>query len=229
MDIKEKLAILGLPEEYVNGSFVAAINLIDVDKALKYKEYFAYYGVTLTKASELKYYLLNEIELNNILAKLQYCKNNGIPVVDEQGNNKSFLFDLSKKHSEWTILYPDADLTSIIPDVFRDREALNADLLNTLNRNITVGLNEDNYDRYVELERTLTLVTQAINGTGNINPEVSNNLIKLIAANSTYSDPEVLFAALIYNQNKSAEEIEVIKNTINEVMASLNQEGTRAL
>lgn len=225
MDIKQKLERLGLPVSLADGSFATTISLIDEEEAKKYLGYLAYYGITLTKASELKYLTYNEMEMNFVLTKLQYLKNNGIPVTDEEGNVKSYIFDLSKKHSAWAILYPDANLISITPDVFRDKEELKSDLLDTLNKNVTVGLTEDNYDRYLSLERTLTLVTQALTGEAIITPEMSNNLIKLLSVNGAYSDSEIIYAVLVYNQNRSADDIARIQSVIGEVIESLNQGG----
>lgn len=229
MAIKEILEQLGLPLELADSSFAATIRLIDVEWARKINSYFAYYGINIMKASELKYYTYNEEEIKFVLAKLQYCKNNNISVVDEQGNNKRYLFDLNKKNSEWISLYPDADLTTIIPDVLRDKETINADMLKSLDINATVGLTEETYDKYRDLESKLMLVMQTIYGVGEITPEVSNNLIKLISTNNSYSDADILFAVLVYNQNRSVEEIEAIKSAIKEVIESLNQGGSREL
>lgn len=229
MDIKQKLEKLGLPQEFAESSFATTITLIDEEEALKILDYLKYYGITLTKASELKYLTYNEMEINSVLTRLQYLKNNGIPMVDENGNVKSYLFDLSKKKSAFTILYPSADLSNITPDVFRDKEELNADILNTLNKNVTVGLTEDNYDKYIALERTLTLVIQALTGENVVSSEMSNNLIKLLSIDNGYSDNEIMYAVLVYNQNRSAEEIEKIKSIINEITKPLNQGGSLAL
>lgn len=229
MAIKEILEKLELPLELADSSFAATIRFIDVEWAKKIKNYLAYYGINITKASELKYYTYNEEEIEFVLTKLQYCKNNNISVVDEQGNNKKYLFDLSKKDSEWLTLYPEADLTSIVPDVLRDKQTLNDDVLKSLDINATVGLTEETYDKYRDLESKLMLVMQTIYGVGEITPEVSNNLIKLISTNNSYSDADILFAVLVYNQNRSVEEIEAIKNAIKEVIESLKQGGSREL
>lgn len=222
MDIKQKLQELGLPLEYADGSFAATINALDLEEAKKIGRYLFAYGVRITKASEIKYYLCNEFEIKEILKRLQWCIDNGIEYIDADGNNKDFVFDKIKFYQTFT----SANLTNIVPDVFRDQEVIKKDMLDILSIDATVGLTEDNYDKYVELESKLTSVAQVLGGTGEISPEVTNNLIKLISGNIEYTDSEILFAALVYNQNRSQADINRISSAIYEVMESLNQGGS---
>jgi len=222
MEIKEKVQELELPLEYATGSFAATINYLDLEEAKKIKNYLTSYGVRITKASEIKYYLCNELEIREILSRLQWCKDNGITLVDENGNNKDFVFNKITFYEN----FPNASITDIIPDVLRDKEMINENMLNSLDIDVTVGLTEESYDRYVELESLLINVSQVLNGSGEIEPEVTNSLIKLISDNNQYSDSEILFASLVYKQNRSAEEIERISNAIKEVMDSRNQGGS---
>lgn len=216
---------LEMDQQISIGNFAATINFIDLDWAREIKGYLVYYGVKLTKASEQKYLTYSEDEIKHVLTKMQYCKDNGYSIVDENGSVYSYLFDLSKK-SNFYKLYPDANLTNVIPDVFRDKQTLDESVLSSLEKDAEVGLTEENYNRYVELERKLTNVMQTLNGTGEIDQQVTNNLIKLINSDIVYSDKDILFAALVYNQNRSVEEMGRITNAIASVMESLDQGGT---
>jgi len=221
MDIQTKLTELGLPLAYAN-HYAGTISLIDLEEAKKISASLAHYGVKIGKASELKWYTCNDLELNNILNRLQYCRNNNIPVVDENGNNMDYVFS-SKR---FKVIYPEADLTQVVSDVNCDKKVIDSEFLKTLEMNVNVGLTEDTYDRYRDLENKLTLVMQALYGDANVTAEMSNNLIKLISSNGESNDSKILFAVLVYNQNRSREEIEAINNTINTVLESLNQGGS---
>ena len=225
MDIKQKLQELCLPLEYADGSFAATINHLDLEEAKKIGRYLFTYGVRITKASEIKWYTLEDTKLNKLLARLQYCKDAGILLVDEKGNNKDYVFD----NSRFVELYPNVDLSAITPDVLCDKEAISEDVLTDLEANTNLGLTEDNYDRYVSLESKLTYIAQELNGTGEISPIVTNNIIKLINSTKGYSDAEIIFGALVYGQNHSAAEIAKIKQTIEEVLQTLTEEGKRNL
>jgi len=222
MDIKQKLQELCLPLEYADGSFAATINHLDLEEAKKIGRYLFTYGVRITKASEIKYYLCNEEEIKEILTRLQWCQDNGVEYVDENGNNKEFVFNKINFYET----FPSANLTGVVLDIFRDKEVIKEDMLKALDIDVTVGLTEDNYDRYIDLESKLTNVSQVLDGISEIDPEVTNNMIKLISGNTSYTDSEVLFAALVYNKNRSAEDINRISSAIAAVMESRNQGGS---
>ena len=222
MDIKQKLQELCLPLEYADGSFAATINHLDLEEAKKIGRYLFTYGVRITKASEIKYYLCNEEEIKEILTRLQWCQDNGVEYVDENGNNKEFVFNKINFYKT----FPSANLTGVVLDIFRDKEVIKEDMLKALDIDVTVGLTEDNYDRYIDLESKLTNVSQVLDGISEIDPEVTNNMIKLISGNTSYTDSEVLFAALVYHKNRSAEDINRISSAIAAVMESRNQGGS---
>jgi len=224
MDIITKLMELELPVAYANGVFAQTAEIIDLDWAKKVKNMLEPYGVTVLKGSELKYYTYNESEIRVVLQKLQYYKDNGLDVLDEKGNVKKYLFDLNNK--EWLELHPGVDTANITPDVLRDQETFSADMFASLNEQASVGLTEENYDRYVMLEGLISNVMEEIYGIGGVDPEVSNNIIKLLNSSNNYSDSEILFAALVYGKSRSASEMNAIKSAIEEVLASRNQGGS---
>ena len=221
MDIKQKLQELGLPLEYADGSFAATINHLDLEEAKKIGRYLFAYGVRITKASEIKFYLCNEEEIKEILTRLQWCQENGVDYLDENGNNKDFVFNKYSFYEQ----FPNANLSAIIPDAFRDKEVIKEEMIQALEGEDS-GLTEENYDKYVKLESVLTNVSQVLGGTGEISPIATSNLIKLISSNIICSDSEILFAALVYNQNRSSLDINRISDAITRVMESLNQGGS---
>lgn len=228
MGLMQVISELEMDQEITISNFAATLNYIETERAQKIKNSLDYYGVRLTKTSELKYYTLSDEELNEVLKKLQYCKEKGFNIVDEKGSVYNYLFDLSSS-SEFYRLYPDADLTTIVPDVLRAKRSINADIIEILESSANKGLTEENYDRYLSLEGKLTNVMQVLYGKESIDLESTNNLIKLVSSNKEFSESDILLAVLLYNKNCSAEETIRISQAINDVLASLNQGGAMSL
>lgn len=219
MNITEKLEllqILRLPTDFAYGSFAATLNMINTEQATRIAQYLNYYGVRITKASELKWYTLEEEELKKVLSRLQYCQDNNIPVVDENGNNMPYVFDAASFKAN----FKDADLTNIVPDVFRDQVTLGADTIKVLDINATVGLNdEESLERYSKIDSILINVIESLPGA-EYQDEYSNNIIKLMSA-TNLSDEDIILAVLVYGQNRSEEEIAQIRSAISTINASL--------
>ena len=219
MSITEKLELLQdlrLPTDFAYGSFAATIDMLDSEQAPKIYNYLEYYGVRITKASEVKWYMLKDEELKILLTRLQYFKEHNIPVVDENGNNMPYVFDAASFKAN----FKDADLTNVIPDVFRDQITLGHDTINILDINATVGLSdEESLERYSKIDSVLTSVIECL-PNAEYQEEYSNNIIKLMSA-TNLSDEEIILAVLVYQQNRSAEEIAQIRNIIGTINASL--------
>ena len=56
------------------------------------------------------------------------------------------LEDLKNAFNE---AFDNPSLANIIPNIFKDQEMINKEIINILDSNVIVGLTEDNYDRYV--------------------------------------------------------------------------------
>lgn len=221
MEIIEKLKVLDLPEILAE-NFAQTIALIDIDEALQTKALLANYNVTLSKGSELKFYAYDSIELQKVLARLQYCRDFHKSVIDSNGQVEDFVFD----SREWDKNFPGVDLTSIIPDVKRDEIVLSEPMITTLNSDIQPDLNDVTYEQYSSLSSLLRNVVEATPGLPIEMDKVNDNLIKLISSNSGYSYRDLLLGALIYGQNRSAEEVATITAAIDGVLASLDQGGS---
>lgn len=228
MDIIEKIKVLNLPESIIEKE-APTLAYVDVEKANKVLKYLSAYGVSIKKNSEVKWLTLDEekdaIIFRNLFNRLQWCEDKEESVVDEKGNNLDFVFD----NKSFIKRFPDADLTNIIPKVLRDKEEINKDIQISLDSNTSLNLTDQNYDRYVDLDEKISRVTELIYGQARIDQSVTDNLVKILNTEAElhpYKDEDVLLAALISGQNKSAQEIESIKNAISEVIGSLNQGGS---
>lgn len=79
----------------------------------------------------------------------------------------------------------------------------------------TIGLTNENYDRYKELADHIHNIVSNVYGLEEVNNNIINNLIKLVT-NNIPDDREVVLHSMIYGHNVSEDEINKLKEAIND-------------